>query len=204
MSVREPDPSAKAADAPLPPAQRLEFEDAGPAMMLADHLDATLAMAEDLSRLALATTGDGGRSASVITLAQQARALELGIMARIVQARKRAQALDTEHADVQLLIRSFIGGTTVVADAVAADGQGFGDTGLYALASGAAALAFLKSRGIAAADVSVIDDIDLTMIGEDYYAAEIIHLGTLMDMLASFLDALDTAFELYSPANRPN
>lgn len=189
--------------APLPPAEPIAFGEAGPALMLADHLDATLAMAEDLARLGLPDTSNG-QCTAVLTFAQQARALELGIVARLIQARKRAEELDTRHDDLRRLVASFVGGTAVVADAAAADGQGFGDTSLHALSSGAAALAFLKSRGVVAVDVAVIDDVKVAAIGEDYLAAEMIHLGTLMDMLAAFLNALDVAFELYSPANRPN
>lgn len=191
---------------PLPRALRVTLDEIGPVLMLADHLDATLAMAEDLSRLiasepvaGLDGLAAGRRSSAVVAFAQQARALELGITARILQARKRAQALEPEQADIRRLIASFVGGTAVVADAVAADGEGLGDTGLLALATGSAALRFLKTRGVVAEDVAVMDDIGALAVGEDYLAAGLIHLGTLMDMVAGFLDALDLAFDLYGP-----
>lgn len=203
MSIREPEMPVETAVLPLPVASPLDLKDAGPAMMLADHLDATLAMAEDLSMLSLATVSGERTSTAFIALAEQARSLELGIVARIVQARKRAENFETRHEDVRRLIASFIGGTAVVADAVQTDG-GLGDIGGHALSSGAAALRFMKSRGVVAQDVMVIEDVVIDRIGEDYFAAEMIHLGSLMDMLASFLDALDVAFELYSPANRKN
>ncbi|HRK18118.1 MAG TPA: hypothetical protein PK970_04115 [Hyphomicrobiaceae bacterium] len=203
MSIKEPEMPVETTVLSLPVASPLDLQDAGPAMLLADHLDATLAMAEDLSMLSLATASGKRTSTAFIALAEQARTLELGMVARLVQARKRAEQLDTRHEEVRRLIAAFVGGTAVVADAAQTEG-GLGDVGGHALSSGAAALRFLKSRGVVAEDVMVIEDVVIERVGEDYLAAEMIHLGTLMDMLAAFLDALDVAFELYSPANRRN
>ena len=174
---------------------------------LADHLDATLAMAEDLLHQSLdvapLAAGDANaaiteRNAALSAFAQTVRALELGMTARLLQARTRA--IEVRHAQEQFapLIGLFIGGTAPLADAAAGLGDGLGDISELALTSGPDVLVFLKSRGIVDASVPALQAITSLAVGEGYVLAGHIHLGTLMDMLGAFLESLDLAFDLYA------
>ena len=172
---------------------------------LADHLDATFAMGEDLLLQALTvaplTAGDATqaiatRHQQISTFARDVRALELGMTARILQARNRAIDVRDVHPRFQPLIRLFIGGTAPLADAAAQNN--LGDVSELALASGSDVLMFLKSRALSDASSSSLAGVSHLQITENYLLAASIHLGTLMDMIAQFLGSLDLAFDLYA------
>ena len=172
----------------------------GPVLMLADHLDATLALAEDLVALKLneqKPDEPDPRSPAVVGFAQKVRALELGITSRLIQARRRGKELVLPQQEIMRLVDVFVGGTAIVENAVSADA--LGETEALALATGPAALDFLKMRGVVAQDLAVMDDIDALAVGEEYAALGMLPLGPLMDMMAAVLDALDLAFDLYGP-----
>jgi hypothetical protein len=174
---------------------------------LADHLDATLAMGEDLLRqeleIAPLTAGDANtaitqRQQQISSFARQLRALELGMTARLLQARARAIAVRETHPRFALLIGLFIGGTAPLADA--ASTRQLGDISELALATGPDVLAFLKTRGLVEAATASLSGVDQLKVSDDYLLATHIHLGTLMDMIAQFTESLDLAFDLYAEA----
>ena len=166
--------------------------------LLSDHLDAALAMAEDLLtesvQLYPATPGTGGAALS----RQQAELaasvagiykLELGLTARLLQARKRIADLRKTETRFKPYFSLFVGGTAALADA--ADHMNAAADIL------AQPLTFLKSRGLIAADAVRLPEGVTLAVTEDYLIAGTIPLGLLMDMLASFLDGLDLVFDLY-------
>ena len=177
---------------------------------LADQLDATLAMAEDLLvqslTVAALTAGDEtqaitARHQQISTFARDVRALELGMTARILQARNRAIDVRDVHPRFQPLIGLFIGGTAALADAAAQND--LGDISELALASGPDVLAFFKSRALVGSGAVSLVEITDIKVSEDTLVVGTIHLGTLMDMIAQFLEALDLAFDLYgTPGER--
>jgi len=185
--------------------------DLGTIYRLADHLDATLAIGEDLLRQSIVvaplTPGDEStaiahRHREISEFARTVRALELAITARVLQARARAVEVQHTHAKFLPLIRLFVGGTAALADAVASQGSGYGD-GLgdvtkAALTGGPQILAFLCNRGILPATEASLASIARLAVTEDYRLAEGVLLGTLMDMIAQFLESLDLAFDLYA------
>ncbi|MEQ1648053.1 MAG: hypothetical protein ABL898_05645 [Hyphomicrobiaceae bacterium] len=184
----------------------------GPVLLLADHLDAALALAEDLTRMAVVMPKTAGvdavsieeRNVMFARFAQEVRAFELAVASRVLQARKRAMGSEVQQPQIQLLIRSFIGGTAILADAVEADtaGQpaGLGSVRAGALVAGPEAMSFLCARGVLSFDVKTLDDVSRMAVTETFPIVGLIETGALMDMIAAFLDALDTAFDLYGLA----
>lgn len=173
---------------------------------LADHLDATLAMGEDLMKetIDVAPLAEGDANAAIMArqsalteFARRVRTLELGMTARLLQARVRATEIADVHPKFAPLIKLFIGGTAPLADAAARIGEGLGDISELALASGPDVLSFLASRSVVGGDAVTQSAVSALAVSNDYVLMQTIHLGTLLDMVAQFLDSLDLAFDLY-------
>jgi hypothetical protein len=170
--------------------------------LLADHLDAALAMGEDLltERVTLA---DATQHLTMARLVRQnrelaefltnVRTLELSLIARLLQARKRAEEMKRHESRLKPLIALFIGGTAPLVDAA----QELGDTTSHDFDTGDTASAFLRSRGLIARDAAGLERMSQLSVGEDYRVAGRIHLGTLLDLIATFLDTLDLLFDLH-------
>jgi hypothetical protein len=170
--------------------------------LLGDHLDAALAMGEDLltERVALA---DATQQLTMARLVRQnrelaefltsVRTLELSLTARLLQARKRAEEMKRHESRLKPLIALFVAGTAPLVDAAAE----LGDTTSRDFDTGDTASAFLRSRGLIARDAAGLERLSHLSVGEDYRVAGRIHLGTLLDLVATFLDTLDLLFDLY-------
>jgi hypothetical protein len=177
--------------------------------LLGDHLDAALAMGEDLltERVALADAtqashhGAAGapepRACRVLTTV---RTLELSLTARLLQARKRAEDMKRRESRLKPLIALFVAGTAPLVDAAAE----LGDTTSRDFDTGDTATAFLRSRGLIARDAAGLERLSQLSVGEDYLVAGRIHLGTLLDLVATFLDTLDLLFDLYEEPRSAN
>ena len=63
--------------------------------------------------------------------------------------------------------------------------------------TGDTAQAFLRSRGLIARDAAGLERLTQLAVSEDYLVAARIRLGTLLDLVATFLDTLDMLFDLY-------
>lgn len=173
--------------------------------LLGDHLDAALAMGEDLltEKVTLAdplrklTNARLGRqNREIAEFLTTVRTLELSLISRLMQARRRAEDLKRREVRLKPLIGLFLGGTAPLADAAAE----LGDTSARDFATGDTAHAFLRSRGLIARDAPGFEGLAHLAIGEDYLVAARIRLGTLLDLVATFLDTLDTLFDLYAEA----
>jgi hypothetical protein len=170
--------------------------------LLGDHLDAALAMGEDLltERVALA---DATQHLTMARLVRQnrelaeflttVRRLELSLTARLLQARKRAEDMKRRESRLKPLIALFVAGTAPLVDAAAE----LGDTASRDFDTGDTASAFLRTRGLIARDAAGLERLSQISVGEDYLVAGRIHLGTLLDLVATFLDTLDLLFDLY-------
>jgi hypothetical protein len=174
---------------------------------LADHLDATLAMGEDLLRqtldVAVLAAGDAhdaisARNQAISQFARAVRALELGITSRLLQARLRAAEVRDVDARFSPVLSLLSAGTAVLADAAAGRDGGLGDISQAALMGGSEVLQFLKSRGLVGGGTTSLSAIAVLGVSEGYLLAAQIHLGTLLDMIAQILDTLDLAFDLYA------
>jgi hypothetical protein len=180
------------AAAPKPPAIYL----------LGDHLDAALAMGEDLltEKVALPDALEPLTTARVVRQNREVaeflitvRTLELTMTARLLQARKRAEELRRHESRLKPLIALFVAGTAPLVDAA----HDLGDTTTRDFETGDTAFAFLRSRGLIARDAPGLGDLDRLAVDEEYLVAGRIRLGTLLDLVATFLDSLDLMFDLY-------
>jgi hypothetical protein len=171
--------------------------------LLGDHLDAALAMGEDLLAEKVILTGHE-RQLSARGLIRQnrdigeflirVRTLELAMTARLLQARKRAQELKRHDSRLKPLIALFVAGTAPLVDAAAE----LGDTSTHDFNTGDVASSFLRSRGLIARDAPGLEGLSALAVTEDYLVAARIRLGTLLDLVATFLDTLDLLFDLYA------
>jgi hypothetical protein len=170
------------------------------AYLLGDHLDAALAAGEDLMSTALELSPPPASSgvelddcqAALAEFITRMRALEAGLVARLVQARRRAEELPRD-ADLKPLVSLFLSGTVVLLDAV----QEFGDPSGIAFDSGPDGFRFLRDRGLVPPDAGSLPMSGTLVADEEYLIAGRIRLGSLMDLVAAFLDALDMRFSLY-------
>jgi hypothetical protein len=170
--------------------------------LLSDHLDASLAMGEDLltEKVALA---DAAKTPTMAHLLRQnrelgeflttVRSLELAMTARLLQARKRAEEMKRRESRLRPLIALFVAGTAPLVDAAAE----LGDTTTRDFDTGDTASAFLRSRGLIARDAAGLEQQSHLAVTEAYLVAGRIRLGTLLDLVATFLDTLDLLFDLY-------
>jgi hypothetical protein len=190
---------AMASDAPLP----------HPGIyLLGDHLDAALAMGEDLltEKVALAgpvrklTTARLNRQDREVTeFLSVVRTLELSLTSRLMQARRHCEELKRRETRLKPLIALFVAGTAPLADAAAE----LGDTTARDFRTGDTTHAFLRSRGLLARDAAGLAGLTQLAVSEDYLVAGRIRLGTLLDLVAMFLDALDLLFDLYAESATP-
>ena len=175
--------------------------------LLSDHLDAALAMGEDLltekAPLAeptqhLTVTRLARQNCDIAEFLKNVRTLELAMTARLLQARKRAEDLKRGEHRLRPLIALFAAGTAALDDAATE----LGDTTQHDFDTGDVASAFLRSRGLIARDAAGLEGLSQLAVGEDYLVAGRIRLGTLLDLVATFLDTLDLMFDLYSAPKR--
>lgn len=171
--------------------------------LLTDHLDAALAMGEDLltEKVALA---DPTQQITAPRATRQNRelaefiatvhALELAMTARLLQARKRAEELKAREPRLRPLIALFVAGTGPLAIAAVE----LGDSGSRDFETGDTQTSFLRSRGLLARDVAGLERLKRLAVGEDYLVAARVRLGTLLDLVATFLDTLDLLYDVYA------
>jgi hypothetical protein len=168
--------------------------------LLRDHLEATLALGEDLLSAEL-TLPAGDRPGLRDWIRQtreldgflgSLRTLEYAMTARLLQARKWADDLRRSDARLKPLVALFVAGTALLVEA-AAD---LGDIDARDFDGEDAALAFLRCRGVLAPDAAGLELLSHLTVGEDYQVAGRIGLGPLLDLVATFLDTLDA---LYGP-----
>lgn len=171
--------------------------------LLGDHLDAALAMGEDLLTEKVALDTPAGSSPLRTWMRQNrdlndffttVRTLEYAMTARLLQARKRADELKRSESRLRPLIALFVAGTAPLADAAAE----LGDTDARDFRSADDMFTFLRHRGLLAADAAGLEGLTQLAVTEDYQIAGRIRLGTLMDLVATFLDTLDLLFDLYA------
>jgi hypothetical protein len=169
--------------------------------LLRDHLDAALAMGEELLAQALALDRPAGKSPLRTWMRQNrdldafltsTRTLEYAITARLLQARKRAEEVKRADTRLKPLVALFVAGTAPLVDAAAE----LGDTDGRDFNASDAALTFMRSRGLLAPDAAGLEGLNRIRVSEDYQLAKRIRLGTLMDLVATFLDTLDLLYDL--------
>jgi hypothetical protein len=175
--------------------------------LLSDHLNAALALGEDLlgAELPLDAPERPGmrgwlrQTRELGAFVGSLRTLEYAMTARLLQARKRAEELRRGDSRLKPLIALLVAGTVPLVDAAAE----LGDSDARDFDGADAALAFLRSRGLVASDAAGLELLSRLSVGEDYLVASRIPLGTLLDLVAAFLDALDTLYGVPVAAIEP-
>lgn len=168
--------------------------------MLADHLDAALAAGEDIMvrghqwrDLAEQTVEPAEFAIRQRKIADEIRALELMLVARILKARTHAVTLSEYDDRFRMLGRLFASGTAILLDAV----EESGDAREIDFDTGDEIIAYVRSRGLIAPDAAaILKSSDLT-IDDSFLVAARMALGPLLDMAAAFLDALDVQYDLF-------
>ena len=173
--------------------------------LLADHLDTALAAGEDLLKSSLCWNGGDARAD---TLASSRRAereafdavrtLEMILFARLLKSRECARDLAKADSFFKSIASLYTGGTAIVADA----SEEMADEITYAFDAGNGVTAYLRTRGLLAADEAAPLEAAELKLNEEFLVAGRMRLGTLLDLIATFLDTLETHFELYDPPER--
>jgi len=170
--------------------------------LLGDHLDSALAAGEDLAATSARLTPPTAsmayadieeRHEALSGFLHRLRALEAAMVARVLHARRRAEEIPRPDVHLKMVISMFLSGTTPLLDAV----EEFGDPSGLAFNSGADGMHFLRSRGVIAAEAPGLPVAGTLTVDEDYLIVGRIRLGLLMDLISTFLDALDLRFNLY-------
>lgn len=170
--------------------------------LLADNLDAALAAGEDLLKSTLVWETGGareGRDIARVRAEQRAvletvRTLEQVLVARVLKSRERAEEIAKRDRRFGAVARLYTAGTALLIEAVAE----FGDPTAIDFETGGGALSFLRSRGLLSADAHGPSEGQTFDVTEDFLVAHRIRLGTLLDLVAMFLDTLEIHYDLFS------
>ena len=163
--------------------------------VVADHLDGVLAAGEDILKQRLELAAGSAREQpgeALRRFVESVRTLEMILVAHALQARTRAKELVDADAPLKRLLALFVGGTAVLEDAV----EELGDATLADFETADDPLAYLRSRGLLAADAGSLRCIEHLTVGDEFLVVQRIGLAVLMDLAASFLDALEDCYDL--------
>lgn len=170
--------------------------------LLADNLDAALAAGEDLMKAVLVWETGTARDGEAISriranqraVLQRVRSLEQVLVARILKSRERSEELAKRDSRFSTIARLYNAGTAILIEAVAE----FGDPSATDFEDGGGAVSFLRKRGLIAEDAPGPVEGQTFAFGDDYLLAARIRLGTLLDLVAMYLDTLETHFDLFN------
>lgn len=174
--------------------------------LLADHLDSALAAGEDLLKSTLSWNAGDARSPDGLTEQRReerealdaARALEMVLLARVLKSRETAQQLTKTEPEFRLVARLYTSGTDIVAEATSE----LSDETANAFETGDGITAYLRSRGLIAEDAAAPLEAASLAVTEQFLVAGRMNLGALLDLVAMFLDTLETHYELYEQPAR--
>ncbi len=174
--------------------------------LLADHLDSALAAGEDLLKSTLRWNAGDPRAPEGLseqrhqerTAIEAARTLEMVLLARVLKSREAAQELTKLDSQFKLITRLYTGGTEIVADAA----RELTDKTTYAFDAGDSVTSYLRTRGLIAEDAPAPLEAASLTVTEQFLIAGKMPLGPLLDLIAMFLDTLETHYELYDQPQR--
>jgi hypothetical protein len=172
--------------------------------LLADNLDAALAAGEDIMKATLHWGTGSDRDGSAIAskrAAQRAvlenvRTLEQVLVARVLKSRERSEEIAKRDPRFATVARLYNAGTAILIEAV----SDFGDPSSIDFENGGGAVAYLRTRGLLTEDAPGPSDGQTFKFRDSFLVAGRIRLGTLLDLVAMYLDTLETHFDLFSDA----
>jgi len=179
-----------------------ETKNEATAYLLADHLDAMLAAGEDLLKVHDVVVSKiseperrsiRGQIEGQLRCIDAIRTLELTLAMRGLQARERTEELRRADPRLDAIAGLFIGGTAPLADAA----RELGDWTEFDFQTGNEVAEYLRSRGLIPADSAGLVSLDELVVTARFLVARRIELGPLLDLTATFLDALELFYELY-------
>ncbi|MDX2204891.1 MAG: hypothetical protein NW223_19230 [Hyphomicrobiaceae bacterium] len=171
--------------------------------LLADHLDMALATGEDMlaETVDLSDSDSAGkrdmdrlaqRNAELAAFLSRVRLLELSLIARLLQARKWAEEAKRADARLRPVIGLFVGGSASLVDAAAE----LGDTTSQSFETGDTMTSYLRTRAVLTSDEAGLGRRTEIAITDEFLVAGRVRLGTLLDLVAAFLDTLDLVGDL--------
>ncbi len=169
--------------------------------LLAEHLDSALAAGEDLARVSYVWSGAPPRASADIEAiragqrgaVERLKVFELALIVRLLKAREWATVVAREDERFGAVVRLFLAGTVVLLDAVAE----CGDVSAIDFDTGDDLTAYVRSRGLIAAEAAALADTTPIGAGDGFLIARRVPLGVLLDLVATFLDALEAEFDLF-------
>lgn len=168
--------------------------------MLADHLDAALAAGEDLVARGHDWRHLAGAPGNIQTfparqreIVEAIRSFELMAIARLLKARDHAAALAKAEERFAAVAGLFVSGTAILLDAV----DECGDATAMDFDTGDSVVAYARTRGLISAEAPAVSNAAQLTIDDTFLVARKIQLGGLMDLAASFLDALELHYDLF-------
>ncbi len=169
--------------------------------LLAEHLDAALAAGEDLTGVLFIWPGAPPREPEAIAelragqraAIERIRTFELALISRVLKGRDWATEVAESEERFAMMARLYLAGTAVLLDAV----EECADISAADFDSGSGLLAYVRSRGLIAADAPALVDSAPLIAGENFLVARRIPLGPLMDLAATFLDTLEAEYDLF-------
>jgi hypothetical protein len=169
--------------------------------LLAEHLDAALAAGEDLTSVLYVWSGPPPRDPAELIefracrreAIEKIRTLELAMLARLLMGREWAVTVATENERFQPVARLYVAGTATLLDAVAECADLSGED----FDTGDDLTAYMRGRGLVAEDAAGVSDTAPIAANETFLVAKRAPLGVLLDLVASFLDALEAEFDLF-------
>lgn len=182
--------------------------------LLSEHLDQVLAAAEDLAKLQLpprdrctaggdetaaadqqeeAESGSEAAPETVDDFVQRAQRLELSVAMRVLCAREYARELKRQDARFGKIADLFLGGTNPLADSLQTIAEPAGNL----FETGGCPVGYLKDRGLIAKDAAAPDPFKPLVAGEEFRIVSKVELGALMDLVASFLDAIEIHYDVF-------
>lgn len=169
--------------------------------LLAEHLDAALAAGEDLTGVLFIWPGPMPREPDKIAelragqraAIERMRTFELALISRVIKGRDWASEVAQSEERFEMMARLYLAGTAVLLDAV----EECADVSAADFDAGDGLLAYVRSRGLIAADAPALVDNAPLIAGEDFLVARRIPLGPLLDLVATFLDTLEAEYDLF-------
>jgi hypothetical protein len=169
--------------------------------LLAEHLDAALAAGEDLTGVLFIWPGPTPREPERIAelragqraAIERIRTFELALISRLLKGRDWASEVAQGEERFEMMARLYLAGTAVLLDAVAE----CADVSAADFDGGDGLLAYVRSRGMIAADAPSLSDTAPLIAGENFLVVRRIPLGPLMDLVAMFLDTLEAEYDLF-------
>lgn len=173
--------------------------------LLAEHLDAALAAGEDLTAVRYRWSGPPPRAREEIekiragqrTAIERIRTFELALLSRVLKGREWASAVAADEEKFAAVARLYVAGTAVLVDAVAE----CGDTTSVDFDTGDDLTAYVRSRGLITSEAPALADTAPIAPDDNFLLARRVPLGVLLDLVATFLDALEAEFELFGEGN---